>query len=115
MKFSVTVKQKLGDETTKECSVYNGATLVEKVSFIAGADVNEAANLVEAMKDSKYLSAELVSGASGIMQTVAQQALAGGSAPAVTTEDYSNAVLMHSKLMLGMYWCLIQSKKMLKH
>lgn len=91
MKFSVTVKQKLGDETTKECSVYNGATLVEKVSFIAGADVNEAANLVEAMKDSKYLSAELVSGASGIMQTVAQQALAGGSAPAVTTEDYSNA------------------------
>ena len=25
------------------------------------------------------------------MQTVAQQALAGGSAPAVTTEDYSNA------------------------
>ena len=48
-------------------------------------------NLVEAMKDSKYLSAELVSGASGIMQTVAQQALAGGSAPAVTTEDYSNA------------------------
>ena len=91
LKFSVTVKQKLGDETTKECSVYNGATLVEKVSFIAGADVNEAANLVEAMKDSKYLSAELVSGASGIMQTVAQQALAGGSAPAVTTEDYSNA------------------------
>ena len=35
LKFSVTVKQKLGDETTKECSVYNGATLVEKVSFIA--------------------------------------------------------------------------------
>ena len=43
------------------------------------------------MKDSKYLSAELVPEASGIMQTVTQQALAGGTAPTVKTEDYSNA------------------------
>lgn len=91
LKFSVTLKQKLGDATTKELSVYNGATLVEKVSFVAGTGVNEAANLVEAMKDSKYLYAELASGASGIMQTVTQQALTDGAAPNVTTEDYSNA------------------------
>lgn len=91
LKFSVTVKQKLGDQNTKECSVYNGSILVEKVSFAAGSGVNEATNLVEAMKDSKYLSAELVPEASGIMQTVTQQALAGGTAPTVKTEDYSNA------------------------
>ena len=91
LKFSVTLKQKLGDATTKELSVYNGATLVEKVSFVAGTGVNEAANLVEAMKDSKYLYAELASGESGIMQTVTQQALTDGAAPNVTTEDYSNA------------------------
>lgn len=91
LKFSVTIKQKLGDATTKECSVYNDSILVEKLSFAAGSGENEAANLVEAMKDSRYLTAELTASATGIMQTVTQQALAGGTAPSVTTSDYSNA------------------------
>lgn len=91
LKFSVTIKQKLGDATTKECSVYNDLILVEKLSFAAGSGENEAANLVEAMKDSRYLTAELTASATGIMQTVTQQALAGGTAPSVTTSDYSNA------------------------
>lgn len=87
--FAVTLKQKLGDATTKECSIYNGATLLEKISFSAGE--NEVDNFVEAMKDSKYLTAVKSTNGTGTLETIAQKALTGGTAMTVTNEDYSNA------------------------
>ena len=36
IELSVTVKQKLGDTTTKECSIYDGSVLLEKIAFTAG-------------------------------------------------------------------------------
>lgn len=87
--FAITLKQKLGDTTTKECSIYNGATLVEKIAFLAGE--NEVDNFVEAMKDSNYLVATKSEGAAGTLETLAQSALTGGSGATVTNEDYGNA------------------------
>ena len=91
LKFSITLKQKLGDETTKECCIYNDTTLVEKISFSAGTGQNEVANLVEAAKGSKYITAVAASSKSALLQTVSQQAMTGGSAATVTNGDYSTA------------------------
>lgn len=87
--FAITLKQKLGDTTTKECSIYNSATLLEKISFSAGE--NEVDNFVEAMKDSKYMIATKSANGNGTLETIAQKALTGGTAVAVTNEDYGNA------------------------
>lgn len=91
LKFTVTLKQKLGDETTKECCIYLDSTLVEKISFAAGSGQNEVANLVAAAKGSKYVTATAVASKSSLLQAVTQQAMAGGTAPTVVNGDYSTA------------------------
>lgn len=89
VELSLTVKPKLGEAGTKECSVYTGGVLLEKIAFSAGEGEIDA--FVEVMKDSKYLSVTKEEAASGTLQDVSQKALTGGEAPTVDNEQYSNA------------------------
>ena len=87
--YNITIKEDLGDATTKQILVYLDAKLLEKINFAASAD--EKAALVEAVNTySNYLTAEAGTG-TGAAEAVANSALTGGAEPSVTTEDYSTA------------------------
>ena len=89
MAISVAVKEKLGDSTKKQLLVYTGTTLVETWDFAADG-ANEGANVVAAVKNSKYI--DLVGTAATVpVLAVASGALEGGANPTVTNEDYSKA------------------------
>lgn len=87
--LSVTIKQKLGDSATKECSIYDGNVLLEKIAFAAGEGEIDA--LIEKMKNSQYLTATKEDGANGTLQDVSQKKLSSGTAPTVNNGEYSNA------------------------
>lgn len=86
--FTVSVKDKLSDETMRECIVYSGTKEFEKVSFAKGED--EVAALVEAFANSKNFKVSKVADAKGILAAVTQTAMTAGTDPTATVEDYSN-------------------------
>lgn len=86
--FSVTVKAKLGSETTKQILVYEDTTLLETIDFETGS--SDSANLVSAVNEySSYLTATKSS--DGLVADVSNEKLTGGEAPTVNTESYSSA------------------------
>ncbi len=88
--FSITVREKLTDSTMKECIIHIGIKEFEKVEFAAGE--GEAAALVQAMSSSKNFKVQVVSGQEKAeLQNVSQGMFTGGTNPAVTAEDYSEA------------------------
>lgn len=89
LKLSVTVKQKLGDTSTKECSIYDGSVLLEKIAFAAGEGEIDA--LITSMQNSQYMTAAKEEDASGTLQDVSQKEVSGGADPTVNNEEYSNA------------------------
>lgn len=87
--YNITIKEVLGDASTKQILVYQDAKLLEKINFAVSEDEKDA--LVEAVNThSVYLNAEAGTG-TGAAEAVANSALTGGAAPTVTTEDYSTA------------------------
>lgn len=84
--FSITIREKLTDNTIKECIVYAGTQEYEKVSFASGGDEAEA--LVNAFKNSDNFIAESA-GASGEVPSISQTEFTAGTDPAVTNADYS--------------------------
>lgn len=87
--FSVTVREKLADDTRKECIIYAGTKVFEKVSFDKGGD--EAASLVAAFAASKNFKASKIGTTAQLLGNTIQATLTAGTNPTVTTEDYSNA------------------------
>lgn len=88
--FTITVREKLSDSSRKECIIYAGTELFEKAEFAAGA--GEAAALAEALSDSKNFHVTVIEGKEeATLSNVSQASFTGGTNPAVTTEDYSNA------------------------
>lgn len=87
--YNITIKEKLGDSTTKQILVYLGTAFLEKIEFAASTD--EKAALVAAVNaDSKYLTASAGTG-TGAATAVTNAAMTGGTAPTVNTESYSAA------------------------
>lgn len=86
--FTITIKDKLSDDTKRECIIHDGNKEFEKVIFEKGAD--ETAALVEALSTSANFAAERTGEISGELAPVTQQAFEPGTDPAVTAEDYSN-------------------------
>lgn len=88
--FAITVRDKLSDNSRKECIIYTGTEEFEKAEFTAGA--GEATALAEALSDSKNFHVSVMEGKEeAILSNVAQASFSGGTNPVVTTEDYSNA------------------------
>lgn len=85
--FAVSVKNVLGDSTKREFVVTEGATVLEKFTFVAGG--NEAESLIAAAALSEYVKLTKQEGATGVLAAVQQQALTGGANPTVSTADYS--------------------------
>ena len=87
-KFSVTVREKLSDDTKKECVIYSETKEFEKVEFDAGDNEVEAMKL--AFINSTNFIVAPISGASGIVDIVSQKEFTAGTNPTITTEDYSD-------------------------
>jgi len=87
--FTVTVRDSLTDTTKKELLLYEGATLLQTITFAKGA--NEPQDLVDAVNasNSPYITATKVADGSGEVATVTQQALTGGQDPTVDGASYS--------------------------
>lgn len=88
--FTATIREKLSDNTVKECIVFSGTTEFEKVEFAVGT--GEATALVEAFANSKKFKAQVTLGQEQAeMLNVSQSLFTAGTDPQVTTSDYSNA------------------------
>lgn len=83
--FTVSVRTNLITEA-RECIVYDGTQIFEKVSFAAGG--NEAESLIAAFAKSKNFAAVKGDAPTGILKSVTQQEMTGGKNPDVQTEHY---------------------------
>lgn len=91
MGFTVSVREKLADDTRKECIIYSGTREFERVNFTAGDD--EAKALAEGFAKSKNFTAKLEGdGAAGVVTNVNQSAFTAGEDPEVTNADYGMAL-----------------------
>jgi len=88
--FTVTVKDKLSDDSKRECIIYSGTKEFEKLTFSKGTD--EVSSLVEAFAESKNFKATKVGTASGLLAAVSQATFTLGTNPTIMAEDYSNAL-----------------------
>ena len=86
--FTATIRTKLADPTVKECIIYAGTSIFEKVEFDASSNETEA--LAEAFARSKRFDAFVLRDGA-VMNAVSQQAFTAGENPVVTTSSYSDA------------------------
>lgn len=93
--FAVSVKDKLADNTKRECIIYTGTKEFEKINFEKGG--NEARALADAFSKSLNFTAAVVDSESGGLAAATQQAFAKGSDPAAVIEDYSNGLAVLEK------------------
>lgn len=88
--FSVSIRTNLITDM-RECIIYDGTVIFEKVSFEAGN--KEVANLIEALNKSKNFIAKAVGSTipDGALETVTQVPMTGGKNPTVTIASYDRA------------------------
>ena len=86
--FTVSVKDKLSDDTQRECIIYDGTKEFEKVPFDKGGD--EVSAIVEAFSASANFKVAKVGSATGELAAVTQTAMTPGTNPTTAVEDYSN-------------------------
>lgn len=87
--FTVSVKDKLSDDTMRECIIYDDTKEFEKVVFTKGGE-DEVAALVAAFSTSKNFKVSIVGEAKGILEEVTQLPMTAGTDPITSTQDYSN-------------------------
>lgn len=91
--FSVTIREKITDETLKECIIYSGTKEIEKVTFAAGEGESEA--LAAAVAGTDNFVAKIAEGkGKALITAVLQQEFTAGEDPAVTVDSYSDAFTM---------------------
>lgn len=88
--LSVSLQPKVGDSTKKVFTVYRDTEQVEKFEF-ATSENDDIAALIAAVnaKGSKYVTVS--SSGTGVLTTVTNQALTGGTNPTTTNASYSTA------------------------
>lgn len=89
MPLAVTVRNKLTDPMRKECIIYTGNDVYEKVNFEVGE--NEAVALKAGFASSKNFTVAVPEGVTGVVTNVEQVKFSGGTNPTTTTADYSAA------------------------
>lgn len=89
--FSITLRTTLADDGMKELVVYDGTSLVEKISFVAGT--SEIQNLVDAVTTySTVFTATMATGATGTLPTLSNVSITAGTNPDAATVDYTAAL-----------------------
>lgn len=85
VQYTLTIKDKLVDNTKKQCIVYSGTIELEKVEIEKGGD--EAEKLVAAFShSSKFIAEKKVI---GILQNLNQEGFTIGENPTATVDDYA--------------------------
>lgn len=91
--FTVSLKFTLGSEKEKEFSVYQGAVLKEKMTYIVKEDEEEADIFVETVnKRSSIFNAEKATQEKKTIADINQKVITAGVSPSVTNDDYSAAL-----------------------
>ncbi len=87
--FKVIVRDSLVDTTKRELLLYEGATLLQTITF--AKEIGEPQALVDAVNasNSPYITADKLAAGNDILATVTQQSLTGGTDPAVNGASYS--------------------------
>ena len=106
--FTVSVRDKLGAESTRELVIYDGAKEVETITFASGAGEPQA--LEKAVKDSNYISAKAEDGVTDAITDVSQQPFEGGENPTIIVRH-----LKHLSRITTTQSHWIQSMRMYKH
>ncbi|MBO8169347.1 MAG: phage tail sheath subtilisin-like domain-containing protein [Thermoanaerobacteraceae bacterium] len=90
--FAVTIRDSLTDNTKRELLLYEGATLLQTITFAKGT--TEPQDLVDAVNasNSPYITATKLADGNGVLATVTQQALTGGTDPTLDGTSYSNGL-----------------------
>lgn len=89
--FSVTIREKLSDDGRKEFLVYDGATLLETLEFVADGET-EVTSLIDTVNNnSNYFTATKVADGNKTIAAVSTEAITAGTAPTVTNDDYGTA------------------------
>lgn len=90
--FTVTIRDSLTDATKKELLLYEGATLLQTITFAKGS--TEPQDLVDAVNasNSPYITATKVADGNGEVATVTQQPLTGGVDPTADGDSYSTGL-----------------------
>ncbi len=90
--FSVTIRDTLADDNSRELLLYEGTMLRQTITFAKGGD--EAQALVDAVKNSnsQYIDAKKENTTSGTLATVVQQKLTGGEDPIIDGESYGTGL-----------------------
>lgn len=89
--FSVTLRDKLSDDTKRECIIFSGTKIVESVEF-SKTEADEVAALIKGFENSSNFIAGKMEGAAGKLNNVMQAAFTAGTNPDVTVEDYSTGL-----------------------
>jgi len=88
--FAVSLRDKLSDDTKRECIIYAGTKEFEKVEFIKGGD--EVSALVSAFSKSTNFTVQSAGSGSGFMADVTQSIFTNGTDPVATTVSYSEGL-----------------------
>ena len=88
--FSVTVRDSLSDEDSRECIIYSGTKEFEKIAFAKGDD--EVAAIVAAFSNSSYFTVTAEEGQSGLLDDATQKAFTAGTAVTADTDAYGDAL-----------------------
>lgn len=87
--FSVTVRDSIDAEKSRELIIYEGQQVFERFVFAKGD--NESKALADAMFDSMYFDVE-VNADGKVLADTAQTEFSAGTNPSTTTQDYSTAL-----------------------
>lgn len=86
--FTITVRDKLSDDTLRECVIYDGLREFEKISFAKSDD--EVTAIINAFSNSKNFIATKIGSANGVLKAVSQKEMTPGTDPTTNVQDYSN-------------------------
>ncbi|WHH58310.1 phage tail sheath subtilisin-like domain-containing protein [Petroclostridium sp. X23] len=89
--ISLTIKDSLTDATMREFIVYEGTKERQKITFSKGSGEVDALIAAWTEAGSDWVDLTKVAAGNGTLQTLSQQALAGGANPTITNSDYSAA------------------------
>lgn len=91
--FKITIREKLGDSTSREFIVVEDAAVRETIVFPVSEDGEVDALIAEINARSAYFTAEKAGSyeGDGKLALIAEQAITPGTDPEVNTEDYSTA------------------------
>jgi hypothetical protein len=91
--FNITIQTNIVDSNQKDLILYEGTKQLVDISGLSGT-IDEIVSSINSNTDNEYIVATTLSGATGTLANIVNQALTGGNdgTAAITNEEYLNAM-----------------------